>query len=209
MATASGGGSTFNRILVDVPMPIFTPRLMIRPPQAGDGKVMNAAIRESVVELKPWMPWVRKSVPTIEESEEVCRQAQAKFVLRDDMTMFCFDRVSGEFIGSTGLHRFNLEHGIFEIGYWIRSSRSGKGYVTEATNALTRFCFGALGARRVQLFCNASNLKSVAIPESLGFEKEGRLREYDSYAASEVPSRDTLLFARISLDGLPALDVSW
>jgi len=199
----------FKPILVDVPTPIFTPRLMIRPPQAGDGKVMNAAILESVAELKPWMPWVRKSIPTVEESEEVCRQSQAKFLLREDMTMFAFDRESGEFIGSTGLHRFNLEHGVFEIGYWIRSSRGGKGYVTEATNALTRFCFGALGARRVQLFCNASNIKSVAIPEGLGFEKEGCLRQYDTYSAPEVPSKDTLLFSRLSLEGMPALDVSW
>ena len=36
-----------NPILIDLPMPITTPRLLIRPPRLGDGIVVNAAIIES------------------------------------------------------------------------------------------------------------------------------------------------------------------
>ena len=31
-------------ILINLPMPILTPRLLIRPPQVGDGVVLNEAI---------------------------------------------------------------------------------------------------------------------------------------------------------------------
>jgi hypothetical protein len=34
-------------ILIDLPMPIITSRLLIRPPQIGDGVALNAAIIES------------------------------------------------------------------------------------------------------------------------------------------------------------------
>lgn len=34
-------------ILLDLPMPIITPRLLLRPPQPGDGIALNAAVSES------------------------------------------------------------------------------------------------------------------------------------------------------------------
>ena len=34
-------------ILLDLPMPIITPRLLLRPPQPGDGIALNAAVSET------------------------------------------------------------------------------------------------------------------------------------------------------------------
>src|SRR6266481_6634482 len=44
-------------VLIDVPMPIPTPRLMIRPRKPGDGEFALAAIRETWDELHRWMWW--------------------------------------------------------------------------------------------------------------------------------------------------------
>ena len=44
-------------VLNDVPMPIRTPRLLIRPRQEGDGEFTLVAIRESWDELHKWMSW--------------------------------------------------------------------------------------------------------------------------------------------------------
>ncbi len=190
-------------------MPITTSRLLIRACEPGDGKLLNEALLESNADLRPWMPWARTAPPTVAESEENIRQSCAKFILREDLRMQIIHRESGKYLGGTGLHRFNLEHGIFEIGYWIRSSESGKGYVTETTNALTRFCFGALGARRVTLHINAGNTKSTVIADRLGFKFEGCLRNQDTYSDPTLGATDTNIYARLSLEGLPALDVSW
>lgn len=46
-------------ILLDWPDTIETPRLIIRVPQAGGGAQLNAAIAESIDELRPWMPWAQ------------------------------------------------------------------------------------------------------------------------------------------------------
>jgi len=47
-----------NPVLIDVPMPIRTPRLLIRPKQVGDGASTSAAVAETWDELHMWMRWV-------------------------------------------------------------------------------------------------------------------------------------------------------
>jgi hypothetical protein len=44
--------------LFALPMPILTPRLCIRPPQAGDGPAYHTAINASREHLRRFLPWV-------------------------------------------------------------------------------------------------------------------------------------------------------
>jgi hypothetical protein len=44
-------------ILRSVPIPITTPRLILRPPQSGDGAELTRAVRETWDSLNRWMPW--------------------------------------------------------------------------------------------------------------------------------------------------------
>jgi RimJ/RimL family protein N-acetyltransferase len=195
--------------LIELPLPIETPRLLLRECRPGDGAEQYAARLESDAALMSWMPFARAEKPSLEQCEANCRAAHAKFLLREDVRIMAFERGSGKFVVSTGLHRMSWDHGIFEIGYWVRTPYAGKGYVTEAVNALTRYAFGQLGARRVSIFCNAENPRSAAIPQRLGFRLEGRLANHDRYADASIACRDELAFARTDLDGLPDLDVSW
>jgi RimJ/RimL family protein N-acetyltransferase len=196
-------------ILIDLPLPLFTPRLKIRDCQSGDGPELLAARLESDSELRPWMPFARGPRPTLQECEASCRQAHARFILREDLRLSVFDRTTGAFVASTGLHRFDWKKGIFEIGYWVRTSRAGQGVVTEAVNAVTRYAFQQLGAKRVSIHCNAENLKSRAVAERLGFNAEARLSNIDRYADDSIACRDEIIYARCSPDGLPDLEVSW
>ncbi|MBK7962688.1 MAG: GNAT family N-acetyltransferase [Bdellovibrionales bacterium] len=194
-------------ILLDIPMPIETPRLLLRPPQPGDGVELNQAINESFEALSVWMPWAKER-PSVEDSEENVRRAFAKWVLREDLRISIFDKASGKLVGSSGLHRINWELPSFEIGYWVRNSFEGKGYITESTNALTQFAFKQLKAKRVEIRCNSKNERSVTVIKRLGFEYEGCLRSNDTHANS-MESRDTVVYSRLNGDGLPQLDVSW
>lgn len=196
-----------NPILIDIPMPIRTPRLLIRPPVAGDGAEINAATLDSLEELRVWMAWAQKA-PSVEESEESVREAEAKWKLRQDLRLSIYERTTGRFVGGTGLHRFWWEIPSFEIGYWVRTPDAGKGYITEAAHALTLYCFRQFGAKRVEIVCNASNERSSAVPKRLGFDLEGRLRNADPYPNPGI-TRDKLIFARVDETGLPPLDVSW
>jgi RimJ/RimL family protein N-acetyltransferase len=196
-----------NPILIDVPTPIRTPRLLIREARPGDGAEVHRAIEESFAELYPWIPWAEK-MPTPEESEANVRLAYARWILREDLRLHVYDSSGRRLLGSTGLHRMNWKIPCFEIGYWGRTPDAGHGYITEATNALTRFAFEALGAKRVELRCDSENVKSSRVAQRLGYVLEGSLRANTLMRGSDSP-RDTSLFARTDLVGLPPLEVSW
>lgn len=202
----SNGGAMVKPVLLDVPMPVLTPRLQIRPRFVGEGPVLTEAVRESLESLRPWMPFAQVE-PQIENFEEHCRRALANFILRADFSLSIYDRSGGQFIGSTGLHRINWDARSFEIGYWVRASCEGKGFVSEAANALTRYAFQVFNANRVEIRCDSRNLRSLAVMKRLGFIEEGHFKN-DDMGVDGKP-RDTLITARTNMDGLPALEVSW
>ncbi len=186
-------------VLIDVPEVLQTERLVIRAPRPGDGPMVNAAIRESHAELKPWMPWAQE-LPTFEQSEAFVRGAAARFASREDLTLLLLERDSLELIGASGLHRMDWAVRTFEVGYWCRTSRVGRGYIGEAVRGIARMAFSDLEARRLEARMDTLNERSWRVVERLGFLLEGTLR-CDSMAPSgEV--RDTRVYSITSLDEL-------
>ena len=186
-----------NPVLIEVPEKLETERLLIAAPRPGIGPMMSLAVAETIGQLSPWMPWAQQ-VPSIEESEAVVRRQMADFVLRQDLPYQIYDRApeGRRLLGGTGLHRMDWEVRRFEIGYWMRSSAQGKGYVTEAVLALTKMAFETLAARRVEIRMDQRNLKSRAVAERCGFELEGILRHDGLTPAGEL--RNTCVYARIA-----------
>jgi RimJ/RimL family protein N-acetyltransferase len=164
-----------NPLLLDFPDSFETERLTIRAPRAGDGAEVNAAVLESLTELRPWMPWAR-TAPTLEESEANIRGAVAKFLSREDLRLLLFLKNTGTLIGSSGLHRIDWSVPRFEIGYWVRMSHAGRGYITEAVTGITAFARDHLGARRVEIRMDARNERSWRVAERAGFTLEGVIR---------------------------------
>ncbi len=196
-----------NPILLDLPVPIQTPRLHIRPPQPGDGLLVNQAILESFETLHQWMPWADHK-PSIAESETFVRTAQAQWILRQELTLFIFDSSQTTFLGATGFHTINWKLPSFEIGYWIRSSSKGQGIITEATNALIRYAFRQLKAVRVEIKCDEDNTASRRVAEKLSFTCEGILKN-SGVKTDNKTIRNTVLYARYAADNLSSLEVSW
>lgn len=182
-------------ILLDFPDQFETERLILRPPRAGDGPPMNEAIRESLAELRPWMPWAQ-AAPRVEESEALARRKAAQWLLREDLMVGLWRKADGVFVGGSGLHRIDWDARCFEIGYWVRTSLSGQGYVTEAVRGITQFAFTHLAAQRVEVRCDALNTRSAAVAERAGFALEARLQRQARSTGGEL--RDTLLYVRFS-----------
>ena len=194
-------------LLIEIPVPIETNRLLIRPPVAGDGAEINAATIESFDALHEWMPWAKEK-PSLEDSEEFARRSQAEWILRQNLCLLLFDRQTGSFVGGSGLHRIDWELPRFEIGYWVRNRFSGKGYITESTAAIAHFAFSALNAKRVEIRCDADNTRSSAIPQRLGFELEATLKAEGMKVDGTGPC-NTQVFARLRPTGLPDFGVKW
>ena len=90
------------------------------------------------------------------------------------------------------MHRIDWTIRRFEIGYWVRASETGKGYVTEAARLLCELCFGLLEANRVFIRCASTNVKSAAVPQRLGFKLEGKLANEGVNTSGEL--YDMLVF---------------
>jgi RimJ/RimL family protein N-acetyltransferase len=185
-------------LLIDVPERIETERLVLRPPRRGDGALVNEAVRVSLAELAPWMPWAG-TMPSVEESEAHCRRQQARFLLREDFVFFMLVRNAaggeGELIGASGLHRIDWTVRKFEIGYWRKTGHQGRGFVTEAVKALARLAFDTLDARRVEIRMDDHNSASWRVAERAGFTLEALLR-FDSATPAGEP-RSTRIYARV------------
>lgn len=162
-------------ILKDFPDHFETQRLLIRAPRPGDGRILYEAVLESVDLLKPWMPWAYHEI-TLEGEEGVARRMAANFLAREDLPFYLLDKVTGKFIGGSGLHRFNWDVPRFEIGYWVRKSCEGMGYITEATRGITNFAFEWLNAERIEIHMDERNQRSWRVAERLKFKLEGTLR---------------------------------
>ncbi|MDF2441701.1 MAG: hypothetical protein JWN98_2685 [Abditibacteriota bacterium] len=193
-------------ILLDWPDCIETPRLVLRVPRAGGGAQLNAAIVESLADLRAWMPWAQEA-PTLDESEEYCRSAHAKFLAREDMGLQLFlrdgfadaDRDAGgqsTLIGGSGLHLRDWSVPSFEIGYWCRPAFQGQGYISEAVRAITQFGFEVAGAQRLMIRCDSQNTRSRRVAERCGFSLDGELRN-DGRSADGTTLRSTLVFSML------------
>lgn len=199
-----------NQLLHKFPMPIATPRLIIRPPQLNDALAVHAAILESFEELHQFMPWAQEK-QSIEATEDFIRTAVANWILQRNeepyLPLFIFDSTTQDFVGATGYHHFDWTIPCLEVGYWIRSSRSGNGLMTEAVNALTQYAFKELQVKRIAITCDTHNIKSKNIPERLGYSLEGELKYNRRTNDNQISN--TYIFARYNLDDMPKLEITW
>ncbi|TMU87584.1 GNAT family N-acetyltransferase [Bacillus sp. BHET2] len=185
-----------NPVLLEIPTVIETERLELRMPNPGDGSVVNSAIKASLSELKPWLGFAQED-PSVEDTETNTREAHAKFLTRESLRYLIFRKGTNEFIGSTGFHNIDWSVPKFEIGYWIDTRMGGKGYMKEAVGRLTELAISELKGKRVEIRCESTNVKSRAIPEQLGYELEGVLRNEDLSVDGERLT-DTCVYGMIS-----------
>jgi len=180
---------------IPYPFELTTERLVIRSPSEADAPQLMAAIIETLDRLRPWMRWA-DHVPTLAETQENCRQAEAAFRHGSDHRLHLFLKEEPlTFVGGTGLHRSDWSVPKVEIGYWVRTSHSGKGYITEAVRAISRFAMDDLGVKRVEIRMGSTNVRSRGVPERLGFPLEGILRNDARHIDGTL--RDTCVYAKI------------
>jgi ribosomal-protein-serine acetyltransferase len=159
-----------NRLVSEIPRePIPTERLVLEPvSHAHDDDLLQASLA-SRPELLPWMPW----------AVDLTMDSQSAYV--DERGLPGWDVGSPAFaithdgaaIGVIGLDRTGEDE--YEIHYWLQTESTGRGFVTEAAQALIAWSRDALGARRIVLHAGMENRRSLAVAERLGFTRDGEL----------------------------------
>jgi RimJ/RimL family protein N-acetyltransferase len=190
-----------NALLVDVPVRFETDRLILRPPRTGDGPVLHEALVESIVELRRFLwflPWIAEE-QTGDSAEIRCRRCEANFLSRTDLPFLAFERSTGNLLGGIGLHRTDWDLPKTEVGYWIRTSKAGKGYAAEGVQALVAWALHGLGAQRVELVTEDLNVASRSVAERCGFVLEGVL--HNVLRGPDGTLRNSCIYARLPPPG--------
>jgi ribosomal-protein-serine acetyltransferase len=148
------------------------------PAELGEGAILRRLTMDDLDEMWPlvqaernrlgvWMPWV-EGTRTIQDQ----RTWLERVVADEHGLEGCGVFVDGRYAGGVGL--MPGPYGIAaEIGYWIGSAHEGRGLVTRAVRALIDIGFGEMGLHRIMIRAGVDNPRSRAIPERLGFTREG------------------------------------
>ncbi|HLZ61556.1 MAG TPA: GNAT family N-acetyltransferase [Ktedonosporobacter sp.] len=172
-------------------------RVLVRPYRESDAQAIFEAVGESRDHLRPWLPFA-DAHQTVEETQDWIIHGLSDWLLRENFHLGIWEKAIDRYLGGIGLHPHNWETRYFEIGYWLRASAAGKGYMTEAVRLLTDFAFNELAATRVQIRCDERNMHSAAVARRLGYVQEARLRNHTK--APDGSLRTTLIFSLIPAD---------
>jgi RimJ/RimL family protein N-acetyltransferase/uncharacterized protein (DUF952 family) len=173
-------------MLLDIPTVLRGRRVLLRLLTDEDADSLFDAVDESREQLAPWMPWEQAHLSAT-DSLQYIRQSQADWFLRRRLPVGIFDSATGRLLGGSGLERINWNARSFEIGYWLRTSAEGNGYVQETVRLLTSLAFDRLDANRVHIQMDPRNQRSERVAQRAGFTFEGTLHNV-SIDSSGAPS---------------------
>jgi RimJ/RimL family protein N-acetyltransferase len=88
-----------------------------------------------------------------------------------------FDKISGEYAGSTRFYDIQPEFDTLQLGYtWYGKNFQSTGLNKNCKYLLLEFAFEKLGAERVELRADNDNARSIAAMKSIGCKVDGILR---------------------------------
>jgi ribosomal-protein-serine acetyltransferase len=124
--------------------------------------------------LREWLPWV-DDVTAVEDTKAFIRRSLDLFASNNGFQAGIW--FQGRLAGVIGYHELDWTDRKTAIGYWLGAAFQGRGLMTRACQALVDYAFVELELNRVEIQCATGNRKSCAIPERLGFKKEGIIRQ--------------------------------
>ncbi len=86
-------------------------------------------------------------------------------------------KANGQLIGNCGIRMKALHAWEADIGYELDHRFWGRGYATEAAQALLTFGFNDLRLHRIWAKCIAENTASAHVLQKIGMQQEGHFRE--------------------------------
>ena len=126
------------------------------------------------VYLKKWLSFI-DAMHNLHFAEEFVKRSMAQYKEGREAGFVIFYKE--DMVGRIGVYKIEPYNRIGEIGYWLTENAQGKGIVTKACEALIDYCFAELKLNRLEIKCGTENKKSQAIPERIGFTKEGIIRQ--------------------------------
>lgn len=150
--------------------------IFIRPYKTTDIPAMFEAVRESIAETSVWLEWCHSDYK-IEEAEEFIKSRNAAWEREEEYSFAIFDVKTKIYLGGVGLNLINRKFQLCNLGYWIRTSATGRSLASKATRLAAQFGLTELGLNRIEVVAAVGNIPSQRAAEKAGAVREGILRK--------------------------------
>ena len=123
--------------------------------------------------LRKWLGWLDVSTE-IETTYQFIDANLRRFVVDEALDTAIL--YGGKIVGKISLHTVNRSNQSAQIGYMLDEGYGGKGIMTRAAKTMTDIGMFEYDLHKIEIRAAVDNKKSRAIPERLGYKKEGRIR---------------------------------
>ena len=137
-------------------------------------EMLYELVKINRLHLREWLPWV-DHMRTVDDFRRYINSSKQRYA--NHLEMGYVIMAGNEMIGRLGLYNIDLANKSASIGYWLDKEWRGKGIITRCCKAVIAEGFTRLHLNRIEIRAATGNYKSQAIPERLGFKKEGIIRQ--------------------------------
>ena len=141
--------------------------------------------RESLAPWLGWVDYVKSPEDEFSVVESVAKNDTGKYFIVVDLKV----------VGMLGFVQEHKSKQTVEIGYWLDKDMNGRGIMTRAVKQLMKLAFEIWNANRVEIQAAVENIKSRAIPERLGFNQDGVLRQREIVREGEI--QDVVMYSKL------------
>ncbi|HEX5740789.1 MAG TPA: GNAT family N-acetyltransferase [Pilimelia sp.] len=156
--------------MVVIDGPLRTDRLIIRPYRAGDFADLHAI--QSDPGLTRYLPFGPRDEGEVRAQLARKIAEGGRFAGEGDALELAVTLPDGTYLGEVLLFYRSAAHRGGELGYVFRREAGGRGYATEAAQALLAVGFDRAGLHRVVARLDARNTPSARVLERLGMRRE-------------------------------------
>lgn len=177
--------------------------ILLRRRRHDDVPGLLVAIESSIDELSSFLRWAATGTPSRLDLEHVVAVSDRDFEAGTGFEYVLREAGSGDVVGEAG-GDVSDDGLVVDVGYWVRTDRTGRGYATAAARALISLVFEASpDVARVEIRMDKGNAASRAVAERLGLTLVGdetfdgeRLRGQTGQGWIWSTDRDTWSHAR-------------
>ena len=173
--------------------------IVLRPFRLDDAEPIYESVIESLDDLLPWLPWCHRQY-SIDETRAFLEGRAAAYEHDEEYAFAIEEKPGGRFVGACGINQIDQANRRANLGYWMRSSATRRGYATACTLLLAEWAFETLELRRLEMVVAVGNEASARVAVKAGAQREGVARRRLNVRGNSL---DATVFSLVPEDVLP------
>jgi RimJ/RimL family protein N-acetyltransferase len=178
--------------VADAPNEIPTPRLRLRKPRLDDAQPIFSAYTSDATVVR-FLTW--RAHETEKQTRDFLRHALDEWANGSGFP-YVIEITDGD-SGPVGMIHPRARAHEMQFGYVLARPYWGKGYMTEALEAVVAWSLSRPATWRASAFCDVDNIASARVMENAGLTFEGILRRYFIHPNVSSEPRDCKVYSKV------------